>query len=104
MAAPSASSQCVGLLDSLWGKYSVIPGGGESVDTLCKLKSYLKSKAAAYFFIAAPLNFASRSQMRIFTAGFQPLSFCLSYCLKLLGCYCKPSLLDLVLLSFTAVV
>lgn len=53
-------------------------------DTLWKLRGYLESVAAAHFFSKGLFNFVLRSQMTIFTTDFEPLSFCLSYCLSLL--------------------
>lgn len=64
----------------------MIPECGESENTLWKLRSYLKFEAAAYFLTVCLLNLVLRSQIRSFTAAFEHLSFCLSYCLKLLGC------------------
>lgn len=63
----------------------MIPEFGESENSLWKIRGYLKSEAAACVIIVGLPNFALRT-LRIFTAGFESLSFRLSDCLKLLGC------------------
>lgn len=69
-----------------------------------KQKGYLKSgAAAACSFLIGLFSFVWRSQMRIFTAGFEPPSLCLPYCLKPFGCDRNPTALGLALLTSTAV-
>lgn len=70
----------------------MIPEFGESENSLWKIRGYLKSEAAACVVIVGLPNFALRTQIRIFTDGFESLSFCLSDCLKLLGCDWKPTI------------